>query len=50
MGLQVLDEESAVSLVGAIKQDEKDKLTLRKSKIYTQSCLSLIKFVKNKNN
>lgn len=48
MGLQVSDEESACSLVDAIKQDEKDILTLKKSQVYTQSCLGLIKFVENK--
>ncbi|VVC42376.1 Hypothetical protein CINCED_3A015161 [Cinara cedri] len=48
MSLQVLDEESACNLVDAIKQSEEHKLTLRKSHSYTQSCLSLIKFVENK--
>lgn len=49
MALQVLDEQSACNLVNAIKQDENDKLILRKSQMYAHSCLSLIKFVENKN-
>jgi len=47
--LQVLDEESANKLVEAVELDEKDKITLGKSQMYMQSCLSLIKFVENKN-
>lgn len=47
--LQVLDEESANNLVEAVKLDEKDKITLGKSQMYMQSCLSLLKFVENKN-
>lgn len=47
ISLQVLDEESAVKLVEATQQDEKDKLIIGKSKVYLQSCLSLIKFTSN---
>lgn len=49
VSLQVMDEESSCNLVNAIKQDEKDKLTIGKSQTYMQSCLSLLKFVDNKN-
>ncbi|KAE9544191.1 hypothetical protein AGLY_001370 [Aphis glycines] len=48
MSLIVLDEESALNLVKAIQQDEKDRSTIRKSQTYMQSCLSLIKFISNK--
>lgn len=48
ISLEVLNEESATNLVNAIKLDEKDKLTIRKSQTYMQSCLCLIKFVENK--
>lgn len=48
ISLEVLNDESATNLVNAIKLDEKDKLTIRKSQIYMQSCLSLLKFVENK--
>jgi hypothetical protein len=49
ISLEVLSEESAKNLVDAIKLDKNDKSTIRKSQIYTQSCLSLLKFIENKN-
>lgn len=48
ISLEVLSEESATNLVNAIKLDENEKLTIRKSQIYIQSCLSLLKFLENK--
>lgn len=49
VSLQVMDEESSCNLVNAIKQGENDKSTIGKSHTYMQSCLSLIKYVDNKN-
>jgi len=49
ISLEVLSEKSAANLINAVKQDEKDKLIVGKSKTYMQSCLSLLKFLETKN-
>lgn len=46
--LQVLDLESANNLVEAIEQNKQYKLTIGKSQMYMQSCLSLLKYVENR--